>query len=183
MYKNINTYQLVFPTPFGEMALSYVERPFLIQEVCLPCQNRTDPAESVKRIDWGISGAHPHAIELVDSIIGYFHGRFNPRTWPSPPWAWMNLDRFTPLQQSTLKAVAEIPYGQLRSYKWVAKRIGRLGAARFVGTTMAHNPYPILIPCHRVIRSDGKPGQFGGGADLKLKMIALEKKHSTCVCS
>jgi methylated-DNA-[protein]-cysteine S-methyltransferase len=47
-------------------------------------------------------------------------------------------------------------------------------AARFVGTTMASNPYPVLIPCHRVIRSDGSPGLFGGGEALKVRMLALE---------
>jgi len=95
-------------------------------------------------------------------------------TWPIPSCEWLNLDSFTPLRQLTYKVVAEIPYGQLRSFQWVAKRIGHPGTARFVGTTLARNPYPILIPCHRVVRSDGTPGQFGGGADLKRKMIALE---------
>ena len=56
----------------------------------------------------------------------------------------------------------------------VTTAVGRTRAYRFVGTTLANNPFPILIPCHRVIRSDGSFGRFGGGSDLKRKLIELE---------
>ena len=80
----------------------------------------------------------------------------------------------TRLQQSVLAATADIPYGELRSYKEVAEAVHCPRAYRFVGTTLAKNTFPIVIPCHRVIRSDGSFGQFGGGTDLKRKMIELE---------
>lgn len=80
----------------------------------------------------------------------------------------------TRLQQSVLAATASIPCGELRSYKDIAEAIDRPRAYRFVGTTLGENPFPIVIPCHRVIRSDGSYGQFGGGTDLKRKMIELE---------
>ena len=139
-----NTFHLIFSTPFGEGALLYSENPFLILQVCLPCKSKSDLIRSAKQMNWEIAGNHPNAIFVSESITHYFNGRFNPTTWPGPPWEWMDLDRFTPLQQSALKAVAEIPYGQQRSYKWVAQQIQRPGAARFVGTTMANNPYPII---------------------------------------
>jgi methylated-DNA-[protein]-cysteine S-methyltransferase len=87
----------------------------------------------------------------------------------------MDLSRFTTAQQAVYRTVATIPYGQTASYGQVARMAGVPNAARFVGTTMANNPYPVFIPCHRVIRSDGTPGLFGGGEPLKARMLALEK--------
>ncbi|MBW1836306.1 MAG: MGMT family protein [Deltaproteobacteria bacterium] len=83
----------------------------------------------------------------------------------------------TNLQQSVLVATTKIPYGDLRSYQAIAVTIGRPRAYRSVGSALAKNPFPILIPCHRVIRSDNSIGQFGGGA-LKRKLIELEAKHT-----
>ena len=95
------------------------------------------------------------------------------------PWDRLALSGMTSTEQAVLKKTAAIPYGDVASYRDVAAAIGRPKAFRFVGNTLAANPFPILIPCHRVIRSDGRLGQFGGGRDLKKKMIALEKKHQT----
>ncbi len=86
----------------------------------------------------------------------------------------MDISRFTPSQRAVYRAVATIPYGETASYGHVARMANLPSAARFVGTTMANNPYSVLIPCHRVIRKDGSIGGFGGGADLKEKMLALE---------
>jgi methylated-DNA-[protein]-cysteine S-methyltransferase len=102
-------------------------------------------------------------------IIEYFKGR------PlDPPWDIMDMEQFTLLQKAVLFKTVGIPYGHLRSYRDIAKAIDHPGAYRFVGTTLANNPYPILIPCHRVIRSNGKIGEFGGGAALKKQLIELE---------
>ena len=79
----------------------------------------------------------------------------------------MDLSRFTPSQQSVYRTVAKIPYGETASYGQVARMAGLPRAARFVGTTMAKNVYPVFIPCHRVIKSDGSPGLFGGGRALE----------------
>lgn len=174
IHHNPIPYRILFPTPFGEAALLYTEKPFLIRQVVLPRQNESDNTEPAKQIKWGTSKVNSNAGILVQLIMDYFHGRFTDKTWPAPPWKWMDLEDFTPLQQLAFKTAAGIPFGQTRSYQWIAASIGHVGAARFVGTTMAHNPYPILIPCHRVIRSDGTPGHFGGGTDLKRKMIDLE---------
>src|SRR3990172_3256132 len=61
----------------------------------------------------------------------------------------------------------KIPYGQVRSYGWLAKRAGKPAAARAGGNALARNPLPLAVPCHRVIRSDGNLGGFGGGIELK----------------
>ncbi|HSM74186.1 MAG TPA: methylated-DNA--[protein]-cysteine S-methyltransferase, partial [Desulfobacterales bacterium] len=74
-------------------------------------------------------------------------------------------------------------YGQIRTYREVAQAAGNPGAARAAGTALAKNPYPVLIPCHRVIRSDGSCGQFGGGTPLKRTMLALERQGLTATAA
>ena len=70
-----------------------------------------------------------------------------------------------------------IPSGQTRTYAWVASKIGRPKSQRAVGRAMASNPIPIVIPCHRVIRSDGSVGGYsGGGPDIKKKLLTLERE-------
>jgi methylated-DNA-[protein]-cysteine S-methyltransferase len=89
----------------------------------------------------------------------------------------LDLSGSTPFQRQVWKTAMEIPYGQVRSYKWVAEKIGRPSACRAVGHALATNPLPLVIPCHRVIRNDGKPGGFGGrsgNVQTKLMMLSLE---------
>lgn len=71
--------------------------------------------------------------------------------------------------------LAKIPYGQTRTYAWVAKSCGRPRAARAVGNALARNPFPLIVPCHRVIRSDGKLGGFAAGTEVKSALLNLEK--------
>ena len=82
----------------------------------------------------------------------------------------------TPFEWAVLKATLEIPFGETRSYQWVARRIGKPGAVRAVGSALRRNPWPLIIPCHRVIKSDGSPGRYAGKDDgRKKKLISLEK--------
>jgi methylated-DNA-[protein]-cysteine S-methyltransferase len=84
----------------------------------------------------------------------------------------------TVFQLSVLEALREIPYGATASYGVVAKKIGRPGAARAVGAANGRNPLPIVIPCHRVIGSDGGLTGFGGGIATKKALLVLEQSHS-----
>ena len=81
----------------------------------------------------------------------------------------------TPFQQAVWRAMLAIPYGETAGYAAIAQRIGRPKAVRAVGTACGANPVPVLIPCHRVIASDGSLGGFGGGLALKRAMLAAEK--------
>ncbi len=72
-------------------------------------------------------------------------------------------------------ALYQIPYGQTTTYKDFAKIVGKERAHRAVGTMLGKNPYPLILPCHRVIRSNGTLGGFGFGCDLKQKMLDFEK--------
>jgi len=72
-----------------------------------------------------------------------------------------------------------IPYGETRSYQEVASAVGRPRAVRAVGAANGANPISIVVPCHRVIASDGKLGGYGGGLELKARLLAMERTHAT----
>ena len=89
----------------------------------------------------------------------------------------LNNCKLTEFQKKVFRVVAKIPLGQTRSYQWVAKKIGNPKAVRAVGQALKSNPYPLLIPCHRVIRQDGSPGGYCGKAESsrKKKLLAIEQ--------
>jgi methylated-DNA-[protein]-cysteine S-methyltransferase len=87
----------------------------------------------------------------------------------------VDLTGATDFNRAVLECVRSIPYGALRSYKWVAREIGRPRATRPVGQALSRNPLPVVIPCHRVVQSDGSLGGYsGGGPDMKRRLIAVE---------
>lgn len=77
-------------------------------------------------------------------------------------------------EREVLEATATIPPGQVRPYAWIAREIGNPKAVRAVGTALRRNPVPILIPCHRVVRSDGATGAYVFGADTKVRLLGGE---------
>ncbi len=87
----------------------------------------------------------------------------------------LDLSIGTEFQRKVWEKVGEIPYGELKSYKWIADEIGNLHTVRAVGNAVGKNPVPPIIPCHRVIRSDGKLGGFSSGIALKKWLLKLEK--------
>ncbi len=86
----------------------------------------------------------------------------------------LKLDGYTLFQRKVWELTQEIPYGEVRSYKWIAKRLGSKGY-RAVGQALAHNPFPLIVPCHRVIREDKSLGGFSAGLDIKRKLLRKER--------
>ena len=84
--------------------------------------------------------------------------------------------KMTPFTKKVYEAVLNIPLGEVRTYKWVAKKIGHPRAYRAVGQVLRNNPYMLIIPCHRVIESSGKTGGYRGGVKMKKRLLDLEKK-------
>jgi O-6-methylguanine DNA methyltransferase len=85
--------------------------------------------------------------------------------------------QLTDFEWQVLRAALTIPLGQTRTYQWVARKIGRPKAARAVGQALRKNPYPLIIPCHRVVKSDGTPGGYAGKMDgKKARLLALEQE-------
>ena len=83
----------------------------------------------------------------------------------------------TEFERSVWLALRDIPYGETRTYKWMAERVGRPRGSRAVGQALKKNPVPILLPCHRVIESDGKLGGYSPGEDIKRRLLQMEFYH------
>lgn len=86
----------------------------------------------------------------------------------------MDISDLTPFEQAALKAAAQIPPGEVRSYGWVAQTIGHPKAARAVGQVMARNPLPLFFPCHRVVDSSGGLHNYGYGIEMKARLLSME---------
>ena len=86
----------------------------------------------------------------------------------------VKIEMGTDFQNSVWDAIHQIPHGEVRSYKWIAEQIGRPKAVRAVGNATGSNPITIIIPCHRVIGSNGNLGGYGGGLERKRQLLSLE---------
>ncbi len=87
----------------------------------------------------------------------------------------LDLSSVTDFQRSVLEQTRRIPRGEVRSYAWIAREIGHPRAVRAVGTALARNPLPFVIPCHRVIRGDGDLGRYSaGGTEMKQRVLEYE---------
>ena len=95
------------------------------------------------------------------------------RTWRVDE-SVVDISDLTPFEQAALKAAAQIPPGEVRSYAWVAQTIGRPRAARAVGQVMARNPLPLFFPCHRVVDSSGDLHNYGYGIEMKARLLKME---------
>jgi len=80
----------------------------------------------------------------------------------------------TAFDQRVWLALREIPYGETRTYKWLAEKIGKPGGGRAVGQSLSRNPLPIILPCHRIIESDGSIGGYSAGIDIKRRLLDME---------
>jgi len=158
-------------TTFGYAAILFQAEPFLLKRIFLPHSHKTSLKKQIQKAGPAKPGHTPAVLNLCKDIRAYFTG-----TPIKVPWEFLDLSRMTPLQRSVLEAVATVPHGEVRTYGQIAAQIGHPRACRFVGTTLARNPFPILIPCHRIIWADGSIGRFFGGTDLKNRMLLLEKR-------
>ncbi|MDR4506988.1 MAG: methylated-DNA--[protein]-cysteine S-methyltransferase [Candidatus Brocadiaceae bacterium] len=108
-----------------------------------------------------------HEISLLQE---YFNG--NQVVFDFP----LDLDQGTPFQKKVWSKLQEIPYGKCQSYKWVADQIGNYRAGRAVGLANKQNPVPPVVPCHRVIGSNGKLTGYASGLQTKKHLLEMESK-------
>jgi methylated-DNA-[protein]-cysteine S-methyltransferase len=166
----------VFRTKWGYFGLAGTES--ALWRTCLPQPDRK-MVES--RLLKDIGSTNSQAVQydrilfkaLQEQIIAYFEGAcvdFG----PALPVA---LDGFRPFTRSVLNACRRIRFGRTAGYSVLAQMVGRPNASRAVGNALAKNPMPLIIPCHRVIRSDGSPGGFSapGGLSLKRRLVLHEQ--------
>ncbi|MGD0779925.1 MAG: methylated-DNA--[protein]-cysteine S-methyltransferase [Dehalococcoidales bacterium] len=140
----------------------------------LRCITLPQPSEKQALTALGIDDKATPAKEYFQDLIRRFRDYFNGRRADFPDK--LDLNEATPFQRKVWQAARRIPYGQTRSYGWIARQIGKPGAARAVGQALGKNPLPIIIPCHRVLSSDGGLGGFSGGLKMKKYLLALEKR-------
>ncbi len=113
---------------------------------------------------------------LFDDLIQRFKDYFRGHRVAFPDR--LDLSAATTFQRRVWESTRLIPYGDTRSYIWIAEQIGKPKAARAVGQALAKNPLPIIIPCHRVLASSGKLGGYSGGVEMKKKLLHLEAAAS-----
>lgn len=154
-------------SPFGPVVLAATERGLV--RLNLPVY---DPDEFLARISAEISPAILEAPARLDPVRreldDYFEGRLKRFTVPLD---WQLIHGF---QDRVLKATYAIPYGKTLTYGEVAAEAGNPRAFRAAGTALGHNPLPLLVPCHRVLRAGGDPGNYGGGPEMKKALLRLE---------
>jgi O-6-methylguanine DNA methyltransferase len=171
------TKYVIFRTKWGYFGLAGTE--YAICRTCLP---RPSPEKLKSHLLKDLSFEHQvSGIEfdraflkpIQEQIIAYFEGIYVNFS-PGIP---VMLDVFSDFQRAVLTECREVRFGQAITYGELAKRSGRPAAARAVGNALAKNPLPLIIPCHRVIRSDGSLGGFSGlgGLSLKRKLLAHEQ--------
>ena len=115
-------------------------------------------------------GSQSGLSEAVSLLTRYFKGmhvNFN---------LDLDLSAGTRFQIAAWQTARQIAYGAVQSYSWIAREIGKPKAARAVGQAMGANPVSIIVPCHRVVRSDGELGGYSGGLNWKRQLLALERQ-------
>ena len=122
---------------------------------------------SGRRVDFSMTVDGKRHREAEKQLEEYFAGKRKAFDVPLDLWG-------TPFQQEVWKALLRIPYGETRSYRDIAQSVGSPKAVRAVGGANGKNPVPVIVPCHRVIRSDGNLGGYGGGLDIKRELLDLE---------
>lgn len=120
----------------------------------------TEPVESPRS---------PLLAEAIRQFVAYFAGE---RRDFELPLDWSLISGFN--RQVLRELESGVPYGAVVGYGDLARRVGQPGAAQAVGVAMGSNPLPVVVPCHRVVESDGGIGGFGGGLETKRKLLALE---------
>jgi methylated-DNA-[protein]-cysteine S-methyltransferase len=146
-------------TPIGRLLLAGDERG--LRRICF--QDGSHPAEP----DPGWRRDKEPFREAVAQLAAYFAGERQRFDLPLAPEG-------TPFQKRVWCMLQTIPYGETVSYGELARRLGRSTASRAVGAANGRNPIPIVIPCHRVVGSDGSLTGFGGGLAIKRRLLALE---------
>jgi methylated-DNA-[protein]-cysteine S-methyltransferase len=133
---------------------------------------------AVTRIDLNSRGRRPPQNQferrVARELRDYFAGKRRDFTFPVRPAG-------TDFNQRVWQELARIPYGETRTYGELARKIGSPKAARAVGSANGRNPIPIVLPCHRVVAAGGKLGGYGGGLELKRKLLELERRYKPLV--
>lgn len=169
--KRSRVFYRLCPSPFGPVSLVWQEHRGRAQ-IChvLLSSRKIGAARLTTEI-------HPQAVKASSSEIDAIGGRIEAFLSGEKfrfSLEWVRMDLCSSFQQSVLRAEHGIPRGWVSTYQRIAGHLGNPGSARAVGTALAKNPFPIIIPCHRAIRSDGSLGGYQGGVEMKRALLEME---------
>jgi len=153
-----------FPTAFGEFAIVWDESG-MIRRIYLPGRSATLLSD-YPGAEGGVDRRVGAVADGVSRFLGGRDVRFSLEA--------VALDACTGFQKRVLMAEYGIPRGYVSTYDRIARYVGCPGGARAVGGALASNPFPIVIPCHRAVRSDGGLGGYQGGVDMKRRLLQME---------
>src|SRR5262245_37777899 len=158
----------VFRSPWGWIGIGESKRG--ISAISLPQPNRRAAQSKLREIAGPFTATKltPGLRQARTELLRYLTG--NSRSFSVP----LDIKQGTDFQRRVWRVLRRMPYGSLRSYQWVAGRVGGWRYARAVGNAVGANPIPIIIPCHRVIARDASLGGFSGGLPMKRRLLSLE---------
>lgn len=161
----------LMPSPFGTLGIVWREAGEIprVYRIFLP--NEQALAQDLVRAAFGDIGqsSHPAIAELGERIRSFLEGKA-----VAFGLDMLAFEQCSEFQRRVLLAEREIPRGWVSTYGRIAKHLGVAGGARAVGRALAQNPFPIVIPCHRAIRSNGELGGYQGGLKMKRALLELE---------
>jgi len=153
-----------FPTVFGEFTLVWGE-PQIVHRIYLPGRD-TAMAKDYPLVKEGVESSIRRLAEGVSRVLEGEDVHFSTDE--------VALETCSEFQRRVLLAEYGIPRGHVSTYQRIAEHIGCPGGARAVGGALSGNPFPIIIPCHRAVRSDGGLGGYQGGLEMKRRLLEME---------
>lgn len=159
---------MVFHSPWGWMGIA--ESPKGIHAIVLPKRSKQAVESDLKGQSSGLlqQGESKRLEAVRHQLLDYLAGKRNVFDIP------LDLSQGTAFQRKVWRTLQRVPYGKLRSYQWIALRVGGPRYARAVGNAVGANPLPIVVPCHRIVAHDATLGGFSGGLSMKRKLLGLE---------
>ncbi len=159
---------MIFKSPWGWMGIAESSKG--IEAIVLPKRSKRAVeselrAQSNEPLQYGESERLETARR---QLLDYVAGKRNAFDVP------LDLSKGTSFQRHVWRTLQRVPYGKLRSYQWIAARVGGPHYARAVGNAVGANPLPIVVPCHRIVAHDASLGGFSGGLSMKRKLLSLE---------
>jgi|TARA_B100000315_G_scaffold112857_1_gene103489 methylated-DNA-[protein]-cysteine S-methyltransferase len=161
-------YYAIFKTSLGWCGIIYGKHGLI--KIYLPGMKKEKLEKSIHSYNKSIVGRSGRITILIRNICSYFKGKNVRFNLP------VNMGAMTDFEKKVYKQAMKIPFGKVKTYKWLAEKAGVPNGARAVGNALGKNPVPLIIPCHRVIKSDGRLGGFStpGGILIKRKMLSIE---------
>jgi methylated-DNA-[protein]-cysteine S-methyltransferase len=163
-----------FTSTYGEMGLAWTLRTQtaspVVKRIFLPAGQGTIEARIREAFPGAVDRTHAAIDKIIDQIVWYLAGNRVEFSLDD-----LDLGVCGAFQQRVLRLAFQIPRGKVSTYGGLADRLDYPRAARAVGTALARNPFPVIIPCHRAIRGDGTLGGFGGGLKMKRALLEMER--------